>query len=443
MLTTLTPCEADGAAFFADLLDPSYFHESQEAGADPEREHDMLATVVDDTVGAIRACQSCPLLKSCREGTLAQIDSGCAPAGVVQAGVYWGMDQRPDFTLNGTVDAASAAQAHKRSGYVADRRFRVDDNGRRWPMTVAVYTTRPTTGSTSLAPGPVAADLGAWDVSWIPSLPDPINEAAVNLAVEGDSWPRVIPQAKADARPELVDEGMEILTDSEACEAIRRLSRKGASVRHIALRLFLSPGATKDIMKLLGLPVPHCAIRSQRAKERERRHAIERAEQKRQAAIIQQAKRAEQQRREAIIQQLNTLATKEKNDCNGYQTTLEFTEFHSTARITAERWPEPDYLTPIPDVHGPDKQAAPGAMQTTLDIDVSMPRSMDTVLSAGAHSPRERRPLQRRRLRTVSWACRAHPAGLRVPLAGRAGGPPWLPSQEAYPAGQPFPWQPP
>lgn len=262
---TSRPCDVNREIFDADFLDASMYDSTVNDGLDSSRELSFITDAVNDTVQAITACQSCPILEHCRKLTRDRINENIGPAGVVQAGIYWGLDQQPDFTLNGCVTAASATTAKARAGHGASAAFRVDESGRRWPLTVPVYTRYPSAGFDGAGQGPVEADLGTWDVSWVPAEKPPVNMVAVSLVVDqDDTEDRVIVQAKLTKSPGLEADGREVLTDSDVCEALRIMSRRKLSVRTMAERLGISPPTCKGILRHLGLPV-HDSIKHQEA----------------------------------------------------------------------------------------------------------------------------------------------------------------------------------
>ncbi|ANE05471.1 hypothetical protein [Corynebacterium crudilactis] len=268
------PCERNRSAFDADFLDPSDFRQAKKRGQSTERHAALLQDAVEDTVKAIQACQSCPILALCRNELKKSIAEGAAPAGVVQCGIFWGYDHKPDFTLNGCVNNKSAEAAKKRSGDLDQVAYRIDDNGQRWPMTVPVYVERGRNARacTKTKGGPIKIDLGTWDLAWIPPIPESINRAAVALAVEkiqsGENI--IITRAKLQ-RTDVDADGREVLSDADVCEVMRELHTKGTSVRLIATRLGLSHATTKKVLLRLGIPVENSKIHQEAAQRREER----------------------------------------------------------------------------------------------------------------------------------------------------------------------------
>lgn len=252
---TSRPCDLNREIFDADYLDASFYTSSVNAGRDPSRDLTFISDAVHDTVQAISACQSCPILEHCRNLTRDRIAENIGPAGVVQAGIYWGIDQQPDFTLNGCVTAASANAAKTRSGHGISAAYRVDESGRRWPLTVPVYTRSQDAGYKSVRQGPVSTDLGTWDVSWVPAEKAPVNMVAVSLVVDhDDTQDRIIVQAKLTRHPNTDASGKEVLTDADVCEALRIMSRRDFSVRTMSERLDINPTTCKSMLRRLGLP---------------------------------------------------------------------------------------------------------------------------------------------------------------------------------------------
>lgn len=285
---TSRPCDVKREVFDADFLDASLYDSTVDAGLDPSRELAFITDAVEDTVQAISACQSCPILEHCRRLTRERIDENIGPAGVVQAGIYWGLDQQPDFTLNGCATAASANAAKTRSGHGASADYRVDESGRRWPLTVPVYTRYPTAGSNGAGQGPVEAELGTWDVSWVPVEKSPVNMVAVSLIVDhDDTADRVIVQAKLLKSPGIDVAGKEVLTDADVCEALRMMSKREFSIRTMAERLGINPTTCKSMLRRLGLPAQDSIKHQEAALLREARKRKARKERTAAATSLQ------------------------------------------------------------------------------------------------------------------------------------------------------------
>lgn len=283
MTETTLPCGRNRTAFDADYLDPSLYRETLKAGHSAEREKDLLAEAVDNTINAVRSCSDCPIFQMCKEDMARQVAQGNAPAGIVQCGIYWGLDHRPDFTLNGTVSKKSADTARERSGDIRYSSYRVDEAGKRWPMTVPVYIGRGRNAPDEADDheyGPIETDLGSWNLAWMPPMPDPINTTAVDMAVWNAGTDCIITQAKLRKNPQQPLAGKEILTDSDVCEVLRELSKTKTSVRAMAERLDLSHATVKNLLYKLGLPVVESEAHRLAAQRREqaRRDAHRRKE---------------------------------------------------------------------------------------------------------------------------------------------------------------------
>lgn len=255
-----TPCQANEAAFFADGLETTFFNAA--GGDDRLRALDSLTDAVLTTADAISACAHCPLLQECRRQTLSEIDLNVGPAGIVRAGMYWGFDGKPDFTLNGCLDAGSARQARRRSTGEIRSATRVDDNGDTWPLTVSVkehYPLAPVTNS-----GPVSHDLDGWDLSWLPPLPDQINMFAVNAALDPElgipvvteRWlarkGRSAPEHERVAVPDSA-RSAEVMSDADVAEYLRRADQLGVSPRRLAATLRMRWESVQELRMQLGI----------------------------------------------------------------------------------------------------------------------------------------------------------------------------------------------
>lgn len=270
------PCISQQELFDANGLTTQYY---ETATSDHKKlELNKLAEIVDSTAEAITACSHCPLLELCREEVLRNIEEGNPPSGVVQAGIYWGENSQPDFTLNGCVTRQSALAAQQASNHQPKEATRRDEEGREWPLTVPVYeNSGPRPCCTQPMPGPVSYDLEPWDTSWIPAIPDPIDRLAVDLVCSTEGIERTgVPLSRLMRKNSINCEGYEILTDSEVCEVLRRLSNKGATIRFISDKVALNHRTVKKMMIRLGLPVCESEAHSRGAFVRERRKAAER-----------------------------------------------------------------------------------------------------------------------------------------------------------------------
>lgn len=271
MENVLRPCEIDRDFYDADFLTADLYEAVRNAGENADQELNSIEEAVTDTITAIKNCAQCPFFEACKQATLEQIEQRVGPAGVVQAGIYWGLDHRPDFTLNGCLSSKSAQQAAERSCDITSNPYRVDEHGNRWPLTVPVYVNSPESTASTDTGGPIDADLDAWDTSWVPPIADPINYEAVDLTVTSNRAGIAIPLAKVRRFPEIDVTAKEILTDSEVCEVLRRMSATNQSVTAMAQRLSLTFPTVTVMLKALGLPVPYSENHRRAAQRREER----------------------------------------------------------------------------------------------------------------------------------------------------------------------------
>lgn len=287
------PCTAQQELFDANNLTPRYY----EAAINEHKKQELrkLAETVDNTAEAITACSHCPLLALCREEVVRNIEEGTPPSEVVQAGIYWGSDSRPDFTLNGCLTRKSAIAAQQASNHCPQEATRVDNEGQEWPMTVPVYENSAEEKCCEhLLSGPIHYDLAPWDTSWVPAIPEPIDKLAVDLVCSTEGIERTgVPYSRLMRKNSIDCEGQEVLTDSEVCEVLRRLSEKGATTRFIADRIALNYRTVKKMMIRLGLPVLESESHSRGAFVRERRKAVKLEEQqKRIQSLVTNSKEA-------------------------------------------------------------------------------------------------------------------------------------------------------
>lgn len=266
-----TPCSTDQAAFDAADLTPDLYNDAEDK-ADKNFELGILNEAVDNTNEAIVACSHCPLLEKCRKATLAAIDDSTPPCGVVQAGIYWGADARPDFTLNGCLTEDAAADLEERSNHSEAIATRTDDDGREWPLTVPVYSDLPNEQSTEKH-GPVEHQLEPWDTSWIPAIPEPINTHTVELVCKKNDPHDAIPMARLYREHDFRTDGCEVLTDSDTCEVLRQLHAQGVTIRKISQRLHLHARTIKNLFSALGLHYENSEVHRRKAVLRERRKA--------------------------------------------------------------------------------------------------------------------------------------------------------------------------
>lgn len=257
-----TPCSTDQAAFDAADLTPNLYNDAEDK-ADKNFELGILNEAVDNTNEAIVACSHCPLLEKCRKATLAAIDDSTPPCGVVQAGIYWGADARPDFTLNGCLTEDAAADLEERSNHSEAIATRTDDDGREWPLTVPVYSDLPNEQSAEKH-GPVEHQLEPWDTSWIPAIPEPINTHTVELVCKKNDPHDAIPMARLYREHDFRTDG---------CEVLRQLHAQGVTIRKISQRLHLHARTIKNLFSALGLHYENSEVHRRKAVLRERRKA--------------------------------------------------------------------------------------------------------------------------------------------------------------------------
>ena len=247
-----TPCQTDEAAFFADGLDPSFFNTS--SGDDRIRALDSLTDAVETTVDAINACAHCPLLQACRKQTADEISLNVGPAGIVRAGLYWGFDGKPDFTLNGCLDADSSESVRQRSAGEVQSATRIDANGDHWPLTVSVREHYPL--APEVVSGPVSHDLDAWDLRWLPALPDRINTFAVNAALDPElGVPVVTERWLARHGVDVPDSARaaEVMSDADVAEYLRRAEFYDISPRRLAATLRMRWESVQELRMQLGI----------------------------------------------------------------------------------------------------------------------------------------------------------------------------------------------
>ena len=57
------------------------------------------AISADDARDCISICRRCPLLDACRRATDDMVERRIGPRGIVQAGIWWGTNGKPDLRL--------------------------------------------------------------------------------------------------------------------------------------------------------------------------------------------------------------------------------------------------------------------------------------------------------------------------------------------------------
>lgn len=246
------PCRTNESAFFADGLDPSRVHAT--TGDARILALDSLTDVVETVVDAISACTHCPLLQTCRAQTAKEISENLGPAGIVRSGLYWGFDGKPDFTLSGCVDAASANQARTDAIGTMKPATRVDEHGNEWPLTVSVRAHYPP--ATVEPSGPVNHDLGQWDLSWLPALPDQLNMFAINAALDPDLGVPVVTERWMARHGTSVPDSArsaEVMSDADVAEYLRRAERLEISPRRLAATLRMRWESVQDLRRQLGI----------------------------------------------------------------------------------------------------------------------------------------------------------------------------------------------
>lgn len=276
MDTLQTPCSHSPELFDADALDIQPYQTAVANNDDEaaEKAKKNLEQAVDDTISAITLCEHCPLLEICRNRTSELIKRHTPPTEIVQAGIYWGRDGRPDVTLAGCLTTNASKEIAAQTHYSLEE-YRVDDSGQLWPLTVSIYRSRRSPTTVAGVEGPVHADLQLWDTTWLPPLPPVMNITAIEIVVTNELY-NGIPEAKA-ACTNLLDIGnCEILSDSEICEVLRRMHKQGMTTRQIAKRVNLNPATVKNLCIRLGLPVKNSEIHRKTALIRERKKAKER-----------------------------------------------------------------------------------------------------------------------------------------------------------------------
>lgn len=276
MTTLQTPCSHSPELFDADALDVQPYQAAIENNDNEaaEKAKKKLEKAVNDTLSAITLCGHCPLLDVCRDRTSELIKQHAPPTKIVQTGIYWGSDGRPDVTLAGCLTANASKKIAAKTRYDLEE-YRVDDSGQLWPLTVSIYHNRKSPTMAAGIEGPIHADLQPWDTTWLPPLPPVMNIAAIEIVVANELY-NGIPEAKA-ACTNLSDIGnCEILSDSEICEVLRRLHKQGMTTRQIAKRVNLNPATVKNLCISLGLPVKTSEIHRKTALIRERKKAKER-----------------------------------------------------------------------------------------------------------------------------------------------------------------------
>lgn len=272
---TVRPCTQNEDLFDANGLTAELFHNAEDR-YEREKEKEAVAQAVDDTVEALSACSHCPFIQECRARVVQSIEDSTPPCGVVQAGIYWGFDSAPDFTLNGCLTNESARNARKRSGHVDAVATRTDDDGQQWPLTVPVYS-RQGADDNDDTEGPIERTLHPWDTDWIPALPDPVNQLAVEMVCStGENARDAVPVARLHRGNAVDVDGCEILTDADVCEVLRRLHGQGATVRKMSNKVKLHPKTIKNLLTSLGLPFEESTIHQETAILRERRKAAQR-----------------------------------------------------------------------------------------------------------------------------------------------------------------------
>lgn len=251
------PCTAYQDLFDANGLTTKRYENAGDE--DKLQELRRLAQTVDDTAEALTACSHCPLLEACREQVARNIEEAAPPCGVVQAGIYWGADSQPDFTLNGCLSRKSALAAQKESQHCPRKATRTDENGNEWPLTVSVYATiSKNPCEANLPDGPICYELEPWDTSWVPAIPEPINTLAVEMVCSEGGMERAgIPQTRVERKNAVKPDKQEVLTDSEVCEIVRRLSKRGETIRFMCSKLNIHSHTMKRLLSRLGLPIKY------------------------------------------------------------------------------------------------------------------------------------------------------------------------------------------
>lgn len=274
-------CQKSQSIYDGDGLTPTDF-----TSATTKRSRDLALIALEDTVDAaltaISACQQCPFLSQCRTQVQQAQKRQIGPAGVIQAGVYWGLDGRPDFSLGGCLDKTTTDIIETTSllpTTIAERTTRIDENGKEWPLTVPLFRNRQDNTPQLTPHGPVSRpDAEGWSVSWIAPTPR-INEIAVSAVCHSPKDVAAIPASKLSHQHDPAPAGTEVLSDADVCEVIRRLSEKDFSCRSIARKLSLSPATIRSLRKSLGIKADQStprrvAAQKREARRRERRRAL-------------------------------------------------------------------------------------------------------------------------------------------------------------------------
>jgi len=243
----------------------------------------VLEDTVDAALAAISACQVCPILGQCRKMVVEAQQNQIGPAGVIQAGVYWGLNGKPDFSLGGCLDKTSADNIENTSllpATIEGRTTRIDETGNEWPLTVPLYRSRENDAEVLTAYGPISRpNAGGWQVSWIAPTPR-INEVAVSTVCRSTKEVAAVPASKLSGQHTPVPAGAEVLSDADVCEVVRRLSEKKISQRSIARKLSLSSATVRHLQERLGIkgansPTRQAAALKREARRREQRRALQ------------------------------------------------------------------------------------------------------------------------------------------------------------------------